>query len=555
MVRRTGWACLAAALALAGCGSEPAPVADTAGAEAADAAARIEAHVAFLADDLLEGREAGTRGYDLAAHYVATQFRLLGLEPAGGDGGWYQSVPMLRGVRQREGALFAIERDGRRIEFAFEDAFFPGANYAAPEYSVTAPMVFVGYAVHAPELDWDDFATVDVKGKVAVLLSNAPARFPPDQRAFHASSNEKLRELESRGAVGYVFLQDPDDEARRPWERDAPNWGRPGMRLVDAAGQAVNNFPGLLGRASLRVSQAGALLEGSAVGADELWEIKKRGEMRSFDLAGTVTLAGRAAIDRVDSNNVVAKLAGSYPALAPEHVVLSAHLDHVGIGAPHAGDTIYNGALDNALGVAILLEAARGLRADAPKRSILFLALTAEEKGLLGAYRFAGAPTVPADSLVANVNMDMPVILTPQSDAIAWGIEHSSLQAVVERAAQGMGVTLTPDPFPEEVVFIRSDQYPFIRAGVPAVFLGGGVTSTDPAVDGKAQLREFQSMHYHLPSDDLTRSIHWPTAARLAELNRRIAREIADTPQRPAWNAGDFFGDRFGRKDAPTAGE
>ncbi len=543
-------ATMASILTVAACAPAPQPA--TVGVETS--APRIEAHVRFLADDLLEGREAGTRGYDLAAAYVATQFGLLGLAPAGEDGGWTQRVPMLRAVREREGAQFILDRDGRRTELVFADEYFPAANFAAADSAVTAPMVFVGYAVHAPALDWDDFAEVDVKGKVAVLLSNAPERFPADQRAFHASSNEKLRELEARGAVGFVYLQDPDDEARRPWALDAPNWRRPGMRLLDEAGQPQNNFPGLRGRASVRVTQAGVLLEGSGMSADELWAMKKRGEMRRLDLAGTVTLASRATLDRIDSRNVVAKLPGADPALAAEHVVLSAHLDHLGIGAAHAGDTIYNGALDNALGVAILLEAAQGLIADAPKRSILFLALTAEEKGLLGAYRFAQSPTVPAASLVANVNMDMPVILAPQTDAIAWGIEHSSLQGVVERATRSMGVTLTPDPFPEEVVFIRSDQYPFIRAGVPAVFLGGGITSTDPAVDGKAQLREFVGKHYHLPSDDLSRPIHWPSAARLAELNRRIAREIADAPQRPTWNDGDFFGERFGRARAAPAG-
>jgi hypothetical protein len=512
----------------------------------AAAAQRIEADVRYLADDLLEGREAGTRGYDLAALYFATRCAAIGLVPAGENGGWYQEVAMLRGVREREGARLAIARDGVTTELAFETDFLPGTNYSDPKATVTAPMVFVGYGVHAPDLGWDDYAGIDVKGKIAVMLNSAPESFDIDQRAFHSSGLVKSRELEARGAVGVISLRDPDEEARRPWTMDAPNWRRPGMRLVDAQGAPVDDFPGLRVRAGVTVGMAPLLLEGSGVSADELWTRRKAGTLRPFALAGTATIASNATLDRVSSRNVVAKLPGSDPALAGEHIVLSAHLDHLGIGAAVDGDTIYNGALDNALGIGILLEAARALRADPPRRSVLFLATTAEEKGLLGAHRYAREPTVPAESLVANINLDMPVILTPLSDAVPIGLEHSSLQAVVEGVAKAMDITLTPDPFPEEVVFIRSDQYAFIRQGIPAVYLDGGVKSTEPGVDGVALMRDFLATHYHRPSDDLSRPIHWPTAVRLAELNQRITREIGNAPERPRWNKDDFFGNQFG---------
>lgn len=517
-------------------------------ARLAQSAARIEADVRFLADDLLEGREAGTRGYDLAALYVATRFRQLGLEPTGEGGSYFQNVPMLRGVRERQGSRFAITRGGRATDYGFETDYLPGLNFTSGSAEVTAPLVFVGQAVRAPELQHDDFANVEVRGKIAVVLANAPARFPNDQRAFYASSTEKLRELERRGAVGAIFLGDPVNERKRPWALDAPNWRRPGMRRLDEQGRPVDDFPGVRARVSCDVRLAEAIFAGSAHTAAEVFAMLEADTLRSFDLAGTATLATRATLERVDSRNVVARLAGRDARLASEHVVFTAHLDHIGVGAPRDGDSIYNGAQDNAVGVATMLEAAH-LMVSAParpKRSMLFVALTAEEKGLLGAFHFAARPTVPAGSLVANVNMDMPLLVADVTDVIPIGIEHSTLEAVARRAVQQAGLTLTPDPFPEEAVFVRSDQYAFVRQGVPAVYLNGGVKPRDGS-DGRAAFGDFLSHHYHLPSDDLSRPIHWVAAARLARVNYGIGLAIGNDRSRPAWKPGDFFGEKFGR--------
>jgi hypothetical protein len=510
-------------------------------------AGRIEADVRFLADDLLEGREAGTRGFDLAALYVATQYRLIGLEPAGEDGSYFQRVPMVRGVREREGARFSVTRAGRTREFAFETEFLPAINFTAGAAEVTAPLVFVGQGVHAPELQHDDFAGVDVRGTIAVLLNNAPARFPVDQRAFHASSTEKLRELERRGAVGAIFLGDPDSEARRPWALDAPNWQRPAMRRIDVEGLPADDFPGLAVRVSASVGVAEAIFAGSPHTAAEVFALLEKGELRGFDLGAEATLATRARLDRIESRNVIGRLPGADARLASEHVAFTAHLDHLGIGAPHGGDSIYNGAQDNAVGVATMLETARLLAAGhkPPKRSTLFLALTAEEKGLLGAYHFAARPTVPGESLVANVNMDMPLLIGDVSDVVPIGIEHSTLEAVAQRAVAQAGLTLTPDPLPEEVVFVRSDQYPFVREGVPAIYLKSGVTLRDGG-DGLAMVKDFRSQRYHLPNDDLSQPLHWPAAAKLAHVNYRIALAIGNDPARPAWKPGNFFGEKFG---------
>jgi hypothetical protein len=536
-------ACLALEPATARESRSAAPTADA----LALSAGRIEADVRFLADDLLEGREAGTRGFDLAALYVATQYRLIGLEPAGEDGSFFQRVPMVRGVREREGARFSVTRAGSTKEFAFETEFLPAINFTAGSTEVTAPLVFVGQGVYAPELQHDDFEGVDVRGRIAVLLNNAPARFPIDQRAFHASSAEKLRELERRGAVGAIFLGDPDNEARRPWALDAPNWKRPAMRRIDARGLPADDFPEVAVRVSASVGVAEAIFEGSPLTAAEVFALLEKGELRAFDLGAEATLATKARLDRIESRNVIGRLPGSEPALAGEHVVFTAHLDHLGIGAPHGGDSIYNGAQDNAVGVATMLETARLLVAGRkpPKRSMLFLAVTAEEKGLLGAYHFAAQPTVPRESLVANVNMDMPLLIGDVIDVVPIGIEHSTLEAVARRAVAEAGLALTPDPLPEEVVFVRSDQYPFVREGIPAIYLKSGVTPRDGA-DGLAAVKDFRSHRYHLPNDDLGQPLHWPAAAQLAHVNYRIALAIGNDPARPAWKPGNFFGEKFG---------
>ena len=550
-------ALLSLALALSACQKAPPPAAPAAApvkepydANASADARRIEADVRSLADDLLEGREAGTRGYDLASLYVAQRFRAIGLSPAGDDGSYFQRVPMLRGVLQADGNAFAIVRDGREQALAFRDDFLPGINFNQARADVDAPAVFVGQGVYAPELGHDDFAGVDVKGKIAVMFNGAPAKFDNDRRAFYSSRRTKAEELVRRGAVGLVVVQTDDEAEHSPWQRTAANWSRPGMRLRGEDGKGIDTWPELRVSAYVSAAHADAVLATGGRTSRQLFQDLRDGKLRAFDLPGTLRLASHTAITPVDSRNVVARLDGT--TLKNEHVVFSAHLDHVGIGAPVKGDAIYNGALDNALGIAVMLEAANRLKheAEPTSRSLLFVAVTAEEKGLLGAEWFARHPTVPADSLVANVNMDMPMLLAPTSDVVPIGLEHSTLQPLVQQAAKEIGVSLSPDPSPEEVVFVRSDQYAFIRAGVPAVYLDGGYTGVGG--DAKKIQDAFLGERYHQPGDDLSQPIQWNDAARLAKLNARIGRLIADAPQRPQWNAGDFFGEKFGKPAAPA---
>ena len=511
------------------------------------AAARIEADLRYLADDRLEGREAGTRGYDLAAEYVAGRYAQIGLQPAGDAGTFFQQVPLLKATRERDGARFEIERGGETTTLRFQEQYLPAINYNAAAHSLRAPAVFVGQAVHAPGLQHDDFAGVDLTGKIAVVLGGAPERFDIDRRAFHSSLREKLRAIAERGAVGLVLVGTDDEEARSPWTRASASWQKPGMRLRGEDGKGVDTWPQLQASAAVATDAAELVFAGGPHTAKALFAQARAGTLRPFGLPGTITLAGRTRIEPTQSRNVVGKLVGSDANAGAEHIVYTAHLDHIGIGAAVNGDRIRNGAIDNALGVSIMLEAAHELARNParPKRSLLFVALTAEEKGLLGAEWFATHPTVPKSSLVANINMDMPVMLAPSRDTVPIGIEHSTLQPSVEAAAKELGLSLSPDQFPEEAVFVRSDQYAFIRAGIPAVYLGGGVVAADGGADPGAAFRAFLRDCYHQPCDDATQPIQYADAARLAKLNARIGMLVGNDPARPRWNDGDFFGETF----------
>lgn len=512
-----------------------------------EGAQRIQADVAFLAADAREGRATGSVGFDQAAEYVATRFKNLGLEPAGANGSYYQQVPLIEAMRLQNGATLKLQQDNFIQEFIFEKEFLPGVNFNQPSHSISANMVFVGQGVFAPDLKHNDFAGVLLRDKIAVLFDGAPEHFPVTQRAFYSSRNEKLRQLTERGAIGVLYLSDPKKEAERPWAMDSGNWAVPGMRLLDKNGMPIDSFPQLQASASVSLEATRKILDGARFSADVVFDQLKNGKLQSFDLPGTLTIGGSTQLRTLESRNVVAKLPGSDARLAKENVVFTAHLDHIGIGAPVKGDSIYNGAVDNALGIGIMLEAARNasVLSTKPKRSMIFIALTGEEKGLLGADYFAKNPTVAKSSIVANINMDMPVILTELLDVVTIGVDHSSLQKQVEQAATEIGFLLSPDPAPDQVVFVRSDQFAFVRQGIPAVYLDGGVVAKDPNIIGKELMENFLKTHYHRPSDDLNQPIHYATAAKMAALNARIGQLVADDPYRPRWNLGDFFGQKF----------
>ncbi|MBB5519817.1 M28 family metallopeptidase [Amphiplicatus metriothermophilus] len=524
----------------------PTQAAVAAVAHAQTSAERIRADVAWLADDARAGREAGTPGYDAAARYVAEHFASLGLEPAG-ETGWFQQVSLRTVRRDAAAAHMSALIGGEAVSFAHLEDYLIGRPPAAAAFDVTAPAVFVGYGVTDPQGGHDDYRGVDAQGKIVVAFAGAPRAFDSEKRAHYASTSVKMENAAAHGAAGFISIPSEASEARASWERIISHADSPAMSWVHPDGRVETSAPSITATARLSAAGASKLFAGAPLSYEELRarEADEAGALQSFDLPAIVALRGRVFHEEAQSANVAGLLRGVDPALKDEVVVLTAHLDHVGVRAPEeeGGDGIHNGAFDNAMGVAMMLEAARRfMEESAPARSILFLAVTAEEKGLLGADYFAHYPTVPIDRIVANVNLDMPLVMYPFTDVIAFGAERSTLGPLAKEAAGEMGVALSPDPFPEQGIFTRSDHYRFVEKGVPSVFLFLGFGN-----GGDKVFADFMREHYHKPSDDLTLPADYEAAARFAELNYRVARKIADASERPRWNEGDFFGELFGR--------
>ena len=495
---------------------------------------RFRAHVAFLADDLLEGRDTATRGYDIAAKYVATRFEGLGLKPAT-TGGWYQTVPFVRARLGDEPAQVTVGGTA----FSNGKGVLIRPSTAEASQTIEAPVVFAGYGLDLPGQGFNDYRGLDVRGKWVAVLSGFP-KGTPSEIGAHLNA-EKARMAERHGAIGVITILTREDMERRPWARRIEGMNEPELSWVDPAGQPFRMAPGIRGAATFDQSAAQALFAGARrpLGAVLDEAAKQGGKPKGFALKPVVRLERQSITERVTSPNVLAVLPGSDPELAGEYVLLMAHLDHVGVNPEREGDKIYNGAMDNAGGIATMLEVARAMAnsPDRPRRSILFAAVTAEEKGLLGAQYLAKNPVVGNGKVVGVVNLDMPILLYDFKDVIAFGANHSTLGPIVARAGQRMGVTLTPDPLPQEGLFTRSDHYRFVQEGIPSVFLMTGF-----AGEGGQRFRDFLATHYHKPSDQLDLPIDWEAGAKFARLNYLIAREIADAPQAPRWYGDSFFG-------------
>jgi hypothetical protein len=509
----------------------------------------LQTHMRVLADDRLEGRGTGTRGYDLAAEYMAAQFKAAGLEPAGGRGIWYQPVPFRRMQADPQKGELVLLRGEREQRLAPDTDYLIGNDPVHARASLTAPLAFAGFGVTAPELKYDDYAHIDVRGKVVVLLSGGPPTFPNDQRAYYSSGLIKARNAVKRGAVGMITVRTPVDEARGPWWRTVNQSRLPGMRWLDAAGVPNESHPQLRLSATLSRAGAGALFADAPVPLASVFEAGDAGRSQGFDLPARVRASTVTRHSRVESANVVGMLRGSDPALRDEFVVLTAHLDHLGIGVPVDGDSIHNGAYDNATGCGAMIEIARALAAipDRPRRSLLFVAVTGEEKGLQGSDHFARFPTVPAGRIVANINMDMFLMLEPMPDVVVFGGEHSTLGPAAARAAQAVGLRPVADPAPEEVVFIRSDQFSFVRQGIPAVYpvlSGGGRVAPG---DSLSPMQRWRRNVYHTPQDDMTQTMDMESGAKFMRMQFLLALEVANASGRPGWNPGNFFGTTFER--------
>jgi len=513
-------------------------------------AERIEAGMRFLADDLLEGRGTGTRGYEIAARYVASQFEALGIKSAGDKGTYFQSVPLRQGRVDEAKTSLILVRDGKEEKLVFRQNYIAFVDAGREETSVEAQIVFVGDGVTAPELGYDDYKGIDAKGKIVAFVFAAP-NFEPTLKAHYTSWAVKSANAAAHGAVGTILLDDPVFEQIYPFREIARDLAFPGLRWLDKEGKPNDYWPELKGNALLNLEATKKFFAASGHAAEEVFAAIKAGKPTSFSTPFAAKIHNQTKLQDVHSPNVVGMLEGSDPALKSEYVVYTAHLDHLGIGEPENGDNIYNGALDNASGSAILLELARVFQRmnPAPRRSILFAAVTGEEAGLIGSDYFAHYPTIAKQSMVADLNMDEDQMLWPLEDIIGFGAEHSTLERVMVTAAKSMHLTLSPDPMPEEVVFIRSDQYSFVKQGIPAVFPTPGFKSSDPKIKPMEIFKNWEATRYHHPNDDMNQpGLLFPEAAKYARFMFLCGYLVANEKERPAWKKGDFFGERYGKK-------
>ena len=496
----------------------------------------------------MRGRETGSPEHRKAADYVADQFTRAGLEPAG-IAGFMQPVTFRSRKIVEEKSSLALVRRGKETPVVLGDeATFSMRIDPAPQ--VEAPLVFAGHGLAIPELDHDDFAGLDVKGKVVVHLSGSPRNVPGALSAHYQSAAERWNALKARGAIGTITIPNPKawtcrGSARRP-TGSTPRWRWPMPAPTTPPARRCRSPSTRRGPRSCSRARATPWPRCSR-------SPTKARRLPHFPLPTSMKATVAVDSQAVESQNVVGVVKGSDPALADEYVVLSAHLDHVGVGAAINGDSIYNGAMDNASGIATLIESAKVVAAARPKRSVLFVAVTAEEKGLLGSRYFSLHPTVPKANLVANINMDMFLPLFPMKSVMVLGLDESELGDDIRAVAQGLGVSVQPDPEPQRNRFIRSDQYSFIREGVPALAMKVGYEDGSPEAKIAA---DWTRERYHGPGDDLAQPIDRTAAVLFTDLTGKLCVQVANRAARPEWKAESFFR-RFVRPAAtsPTTGQ
>jgi hypothetical protein len=495
------------------------------------------AHVTFLADDAMRGRQTGSPEHKRAAEYVAEQFKKAGLRPGAGTS-YLQPVPFVSRRVLEDTSRLTIVRDGREQPIALgEQAMLNMRVDHAP--STEAPLVFAGHGLVVPEAKHDDLAGLDVKGRIVVLLTGFPSTIPGPLGSHYQST--RWQALRAAGAVGTINIQNPIGQDI-PWERQMPTRFLPQMAIADPA---FDETAGQQLSVTFNPAHAEMLFTGSGHTFAEIMALAKAGTpLPRFSLQGAMRAV--VAVERTPlmSDNVVGILPGTDAKLKDEYLVVTAHLDHLGVDTGQ-GDNIYNGAMDNASGIATMIETAAAAAAhNGFKRSIAFVAVTAEEKGLLGSRYFAVKPTVPAPNVVANLNTDMFLPLFPLESVVAQGLEESDLAADLRAVAKASGIEALTDPEPERNAFTRSDQYSFIRSGIPALSLKVGFVRDSPEHE---LVRKWRAERYHSPRDDLAQPVDKEAAVEFNRVYLRLLEAVANRPTRPAWNADSFF-----RRFAPS---
>ncbi|KUG08318.1 M28 family peptidase [Solirubrum puertoriconensis] len=506
----------------------------------------IKAHIQYLADDKLKGRQPGTEGYQMAVDYVTKQLKSYGVKPAGEDGSFVQRVRLRRAFLKPESsfALSAGTAAATPLAAGQDFVFYP--NPELPSVQLEAPLVFAGYGISAPELGYDDYAGLDAKGKIAVIVRGAPSSFPSTVSAASQDLTMIMQNAVQHGAVGVIVA------STNP-KGILPNLRRGAYSVLGTNGKVAASrsyATGVQVLGNINAATLQRLFVAASSDTSRALSALRAGKPVPTSLNSTAKLNFNSTYQDFDSYNVVGKITGSDKVLRDEYVVHSAHLDHIGISTPVKGDSIYNGAHDNASGVASVLEIARTYSRikQKPKRSILLVLQTGEELGLLGSAYFASNPTVPKAKIVADVNTDMPTIIAPLLSVVPLGAQHSSLSEPVDRAAAYLGLTVEADPEPEQNRFIRSDQYSFVTQGIPALHIKYGNRTTDGQNNLSQLVQKWRAETYHKPQDDINGLFDFEAGKKYVQLNFLIGYQVANEPQRPTWKKGDFFGGRFGGK-------
>lgn len=492
-------------------------------------------HIEFLASDQMKGRDTGSPEHLKAAQYVAAQFERDGLKPAGTNG-YLQPVKFLTKELDETKSSLTLIRDGKERRLTLgEDAII--GTRVDPAASVDAGLVFVGYGLRAPEVNYDDFAGLDTKGKIAVYFSGSPGSLSTALSSHYQSGGERWAALKRAGMIGTISIPNPK-HMDIPWARSALSRFQVTMQL---AAPGMNETEGEQIGIGWNPAHADELLAGTGHTLDELVALAEaRKPLPRFSIPARIKVITAVKHGEVESQNIAAIYPGSDAKLRDEYVVLSAHVDHVGVGKPINGDSIYNGAMDNAAGVATVLDIAEHLK-DAhvkTKRSLLFVVVTGEEKGDLGSEYFATHPTVPVKSMVADINCDMFLPLYPLRIVRVPGLEESSLGDDIKIVGKSMGLDVQPDPQPARNIFIRSDQYSFVKQGIPAIFpaFGNASGSKEEAIENK-----WLEERYHAPSDDLKQPVDKAAAGEFNDLIERVMERVADADAKPAWKQTSFF--------------
>ena len=505
-------------------------------------AQRIREQTRFLGSDLMEGRGIGQRGGQLATEYIANQLALAGARPAGENGSFFQKVPLV-GIETQPGSTLSASAKGQTVNFAWSDDFVGTSGTQRPETSFEGGVVFVGHGITAPEFQWDDYKGVDVTGKVVVLFTNEPASTDPkffDGRAltYYGRWPYKYEEALRRGAAACIIIH-TTPTASYGWDVVRNSWGReaPFVKL-EANGKA-------LALQAWVTREAGEKLLGLA--GKNLDDLLKASELRNFkaiDLG--IQMRGRieSKIRDLETRNVAGMFPGSDPKLKDEYVIYSAHWDHLGIGAPVNGDAIYNGAIDNATGCAILLELARawGALPQKPKRSVLFLAVTAEEGGLKGSEYYGTHPLVPAAKTAIGLNFDALYPWGRAGNVVITGAERTNVYPLAQQIAKRLDLAIAVDAQPEAGHYFRSDHFSLARVGIPAFSIGHATEFTGkPAGFGERAYQEYNSKHYHQPSDEFQADWDFTALSQAAEYGFLLGRDIANQDKLPEWRLGDQF--------------